>query len=322
MHDPRRPEAHQPAARLSAVRDGASDRAGSRDFDLVTRDVAARDGIEVALVEIATPGGGAEVLSAQGPSSRPVPAANEFVSRAVRSERAMIEAFDVACDGSLGNPASGQPLTFAISSPLRASGGRSGALCVGLSGAAPPSDEDVVWVLTCYARLVSAWTAERRPAALPATKPEATGCLAYTALVQKLHREIDRCERLDLELACCFVAIERTVEQRPERVLPAVARALLTVIGSDGSFGRYGREQFVAMFPGAGSVEAEVRAGQIRAAVRDIREVPGLDAWVGVGLWKRGTGLDFLFGDADIALSAAIRKRPPHGRTARMPPPA
>lgn len=284
--------------------------AWERELGLIAQDLAAKPQVESVVLAVAGPNGAADVLSAAGDCERPVQRSHEFVSRAVRAERPMVEPIDTAKDGSLGRPSSLNEPTYAISVPVRVDGTPAAALCVGISGRRPASDADLLWVVNAYARLAAACLGERRPGApaLGAGRDEVTGCLTYAAVLHQLDLEIDRCARLDLELTCGFVGMSPSAVGRSNRSLAAIGRALRSVVAQEDSVGRYGAEQFIVVLPGT-NLEAALPLGERFArSLRAIDGGRGPDGRVGVAQWVPGTRVDRLLGDADRALGFAMRK--------------
>jgi GGDEF domain-containing protein len=290
---------------LTAV-PGGPDRDTVLALSLIAQDLSAKPRVATALVAAAGTNGVAEVLATASPDAAPLQRTHDFVSRAVRAERPMAEPLDPAQDRSLGGSAVAGSPTYAISAPLVVPGLGPGALCAGVSAPEGEPDANLVWVLHAYARMASSMLGERqRHAAALAARDDVTRCLTYAAVLHRLDAELDRCRRLDLELACCFVGLQAGAHRYSDRDLAAAGRAIRTVVSEGDGVGRYGHEQFIVVLPGTDRDAGLLVAELIIAALR--RELDGLDGRVGVAQWIPGTGADRLLGDADQALSAAKR---------------
>ena len=79
----------------------------------------------------------------------------------------------------------------------------------------------------------------------------------------------------------------------------------MDAVGGDGTVGRYGGERFVLILPGVRQQAAEALTEQVVAQLARVDR--GHLASFGVAQWVRGTGAERLMGDADHALSAALR---------------
>jgi GGDEF domain-containing protein len=292
--------------RLVAVEGGFdADRDSLFELGLIARDLTAKPDVETALIAVAGPNGSAEVLAA-APGERPPQRSHDFVSRAVRADRPMIESLEPGQEPSLGTPVSGGWPAYAISAPISVSGGAPAALCAGMSGPPPGFNAPVGTLLDAYARLAAFSLRERRRLAtrLAAGRDDLTGCLTYAAVLHRLHRELARCRRLDLELTCCFVGLQPAAGGHLDGRLEAAARAIRTVIAGDDAIGRFGRDQFIVLLPGTG-VDAGVLLGELMLERLRTNERDQLDARVGVAQWIRGTRADRLLGDASHSLTGA-----------------
>jgi GGDEF domain-containing protein len=285
-----------------------------RDVDLITRDLAGKPGVVSALVAATGSNGGATVLSAAGAFGRSEPRAFDFVSRAVRAQRQMVETLDPIQDWSFGGPTPFEKAMFAVSFPVGASQRRSVALCAAVSGPWPGSDPQVLEMVKSYAQLVAL-----RPAPLSggrfsrADRDPATGCLSYVGLVESLRREIDRCGRLQLTLTTAFVDVHRVTRGPVPHSLAEVGRALRETVGAAGTVGRYGGERFVLVFPEASIEVAPDLTEEVEMALAGVDL--DLGACFGWAEWVPGTGVECLLGEADIALTTAMRYQPQAERT-------
>lgn len=283
-------------------------------LDHVTEALAALPDVETALVAVRGPDGAIRVLSLAGRTRRASSAFRAFVARAVASERPLQDALDSA-------PAA---IGHALSAPVGAAGGTPAALCVGLGGALRAPSAELEQVVDSCARLAARWLRDAQRSSTPAAvgqRDERTGCLTYAALLQHVHHEIDRCERLDLDLACCFIDPGHLGDDR--RLMADTADALHSVVGTRGTVGRYGRWRFVAVLPGTDADAARRLAGSMRTALRGASRADWLEAAVGVAPWVRGTGVDRLLGDADSEMNkarlASSRRLAPSGSAGHAP---
>jgi GGDEF domain-containing protein len=136
---------------------------------------------------------------------------------------------------------------------------------------------------------------ERR--ALP-QRDELTGCLNYAALIETLNWELDRCRSLGLDLSCCVIAMAGCSDS--DRRLTAASIALHMVAEDDATIGSPGRDEFVALLPGADADAAHLQAKRMCAAIRGIDN--RLDPCARVAVAHPGTDAEGLLGPAHSAL--------------------
>jgi diguanylate cyclase (GGDEF)-like protein len=244
-----------------------------------------------------------------------------FVGRALATERPAFETLHRDRDASLIDAGSA-PLTHALAVPIQAYG-ETGArvLVAGLS--APPEDLTwMLWVADSYAALLG--LVDRHPDALfgalePSRRDGLTGCLTYESVLAELIREINRSDRADLPLSCCFIDLDgfkrvndRYGHVRGNEVLADVGRALRASVRSCDTVGRYGGDEFVVILPQTGEAAAALLAERLRSAIGGGHAGwfdETLGASIGVAQWAPGlTGLELL-GRADAALFTAKGKR-------------
>ena len=99
-----------------------------------------------------------------------------------------------------------------------------------------------------------------------------THCLNYTAIRHELDREIHRAERHQLSLSCCFLDLDdfKLVNERHghlygSHLLAEVATAIGSAIRSEDTLGRYGGDEFVAIFPETDDAAATGLAERVRS---------------------------------------------------------
>ena len=274
---------------------------------LVTRDLAAREEVDVALVAVGAPGG-IGVLAMSPHDVAVPPDVLELAGQAASSGQIRIDAGELL-DGRLGT---------IVSAPLRLPRGAVGALCTRLEGPPPAPGADIVWLTDSYARLVSLGLGGNGVVGglLAASHDDAlTGCVSYPTLIVELTREVERCRRWDQQLACFFCRVDghRSADERvglahSDRVLAEVGHALRQLTRASDTVGRFGADEFVILSPGSGPAEAAALAERIRAAIRDVPVLgaPGaLDVRLGYAQWHTGLGPAGLIGEADAALREA-----------------
>lgn len=296
-------QAH-PAAADAQVRaiEARSLRAATLELDVITSDLAGRPGVKLALVGADAPGGAIQVVSAAGSGGEADPRLRAFMVRAVESGNGIIEAF----------AASPGDIALAVGAPVQVACGARAALCAGLTAPLPEAAGHVERI-DAYARLASRWLGEtQRSGPLDRVRrADPSGCLTYAALLQDLQRQIDRCERQQLDLTCCFVDLAGRRENHRQRLLGDAAAALRTATEPSAVIGRYGRWRFVVGLPGVNIDLAYVLADLMRAAIRTSVPPRGLNPAVGIAAWRPGSGLDRLLADADAALANARRPSGP-----------
>jgi diguanylate cyclase (GGDEF)-like protein len=274
-------------------------RTASVVLDHITAALANRPGVETAVMATAGPGGRVEILSAAGPHIREAPRPPDFVARAIAAGRPLVE----ACEAS---------------APLVLGDGPAAALCVTFRGPWPAAGEGVLWVLESYARLASlTLTGDGLVGSLLAAvrRDQLTGCVNYATLLEELNREVERCRRHDLTLACCFLDLDRYKAVNDHlghdygnRVLARVGVVLRETVRAADTVGRYGGDEFVVLLPGSDGQAAARLAERMRAAIRmiPVAGVPdGLDVSTGIAEWHRESGPDRLLGESDAALRSA-----------------
>lgn len=271
---------------------------------LITRDLAGRDEVALALVAIGAPGGVG--IIAMTPQDAHVPGnVLELAAAAGATGRVRIDSAELE-GGTLGT---------IVSAPLRLPGGALGALCAELPGPPPAPGAAISWLIDSYARLASlSLSGDGFVGGLLASahNDALTGCVNYPTLVLELTREVERCRRQDVELACCFCELighrqaARYGPAHGDRVLAEVGQALRQATRASDTVGRFGSHEFVVLSPGTGEREAAILAERIRLAVRELPVlglVGGLDVFVGAAQWRPGVGPAGLIGAAEAALS-------------------
>ncbi len=301
---------HQPGVRLKRrVQARATTLTASLpELDLITRDLVAKPGVGCAVIAAAGSNGAAVVLSHGRPGDRPAPGPREFVSRAVRAQRALREPIDPVREPSLEDPAGGGHILYGVSAPIAVPHGLAVALCAGLVTEPQGAASDLLRVVDSYARLASLWLSQREGSTrLLSGEDKLTGCLAHAAFLDKLNHEIGCAERQGLDLVCCFVMVENLGNPAAGADLAAIGEALRGAIGDGESVGRYGRSQFIVVLPGTRHANG-LRAAQRMCASIGAIDGGGFEASIGTAAWQRGTGADRLLGDADRALTAVRDK--------------
>jgi diguanylate cyclase (GGDEF)-like protein len=260
------------------------------------------------------------VLSAWGEAMTlddlPASLTGGFVGRAFGFERAALE--PLWSEDSLSSAAAGEMgLRYAAGVGIRSATGLTGSLCAAFPG--PPNGDHttVLQAVESHGRLASLCLDE--PDLLQGLLASAqldglTHCLNYTAIRHELDREIRRAERHRLSLSCCFLDLDdfKMVNERHghlygSHLLAEVAAAIGAAIRSEDTLGRYGGDEFVAIFPETGEAAAVRLAERVRSAISEgvTDTLDGrVEASIGVAEWSRGVSAEDLLHAADQALSA------------------
>lgn len=201
--------------------------------------------------------------------------------------------------------------------PVRAHGGRQGALCLGFNRPLGRDRDLLLWLVQSYAQLAALCVHDDTVlAALRAAdrRDSLTGCLTDAAIRYELAREISRAARHRTPVSCCFIDLDRFKEVNTKyghlhgsRVLSDVAGILRASLRASDSLGRFGGDEFIAVLPATGEAAAADLAARLRSAIRSA--VPSgrgdpLDASIGVAQWQPGSSTEELLDAADIALRA------------------
>jgi diguanylate cyclase (GGDEF)-like protein len=296
---------------------GASDESATLDtlstagLDLIVRGFAHTVGATAGLMAVSDKAGElVRVLSAWGEAMAlddlPASLTGGFVGRAFGFERAVLE--PLWSEDGLSSAAAGEMgLTYAAGVGIRTATGLTGSLCAAFAGP-PPGD---------YARLLDEVESHGRLASLCLDEPGLlegllasaqldglTHCLNYTAIRHELDREIRRAERHRLSLSCCFLDLDnfKQVNERHghlygSHLLAEVAKAIGSAIRTEDTLGRYGGDEFVAIFPATGDPAAVGLAERVRSAISEgvTDTLDGhVEASIGVAEWsprslRRGT---------------------------------
>ncbi len=291
-------------------------------LDLIVRGFAHTVGATAGLMAVSDKAGElVRVLSAWGDAMAlddlPASLTGGFVGRAFNFERAVLEPlwFD---DGLSSGAAGGLNVTYAAGVGIRSATGLTGALCAAFPGPPPGDHAALLDAVESHGRLASLCLDE--PGLLDGLLASAqldglTHCLNYTAIRHELDREIRRAERHQLSLSCCFLDLDdfKLVNERHghlygSHLLAEVAKAIGSAIRSEDRLGRYGGDEFVAIFPETDDAAATGLAERVRAAVSesvtDTLDGP-VDASIGVAEWSPGVTAEDLLHAADQALSTA-----------------
>jgi diguanylate cyclase (GGDEF)-like protein len=208
-------------------------------------------------------------------------------------------------------------LAYAVGVGIR-SAGLTGALCAAFPDPPLGDHATLLQAVESHGRLASLCLDE--PGLLEGLLASAqldglTHCLNYTAIRHELDREIRRAERHQLSLSCCFLDLDdfKLVNERHghlygSHLLAEVAKAIGSAVRSEDRLGRYGGDEFVAIFPETDNTDAIGLAERVRRAVseRVTDTLDGrVDASIGVAEWSPGVTADDLLGAADRALGTA-----------------
>jgi GGDEF domain-containing protein len=281
---------------------------GPREFHLITQDLATKAAVTSAVIAVAGANGTADVLSTAGTFGGSSPRPSDFVSRAVRAGRSMIEPLDPVEDWSFGGPAAVGHRLFAVSVPVRPFDSRPAALCAAVAGPRPGSDSKTMWLIEAYAQLASLWPSGSSGGRFHRPSPDrSTGCMSYHGLIHELNRELERCRQTDLDLCCAFVHLNLPANGHTRRFPAQIGRALIDTVGDRGRVGRYGGERFVLILPETRREDATLITEEVLAALAAVEQ--GLTASYGVAEWIPGTGAERLLGDADRASTTAPPQR-------------
>ena len=323
------PGASAPMTRLADAR--AQREGDQRDLDrhsveLLIRNIAEILSSEVVLYCRPDAEGAPEVISSWGvgPGYEPPtrPDTGGLVGRALGVKRAALRPLHPTYDAALITGGGGQ-LTHAIVAPVQLASATAGALVAVYSR--PPPDVGV-----------TLWAAESCAAMLALSLPHAgpvytllwassldtlTGCLNYAGTRYELDREINRSSRDGSGFSVCFVDLDNFKRVNDEQghlrgneVLARVARGLHECVRSFDTLGRFGGDEFIAIFPNTTETDAHELAARMRATVASsavsTREAP-LTASVGVAQWQAGETIDHLLTRADEALLRAKAHKAP-----------
>ncbi len=285
-------------------------RVGREELNLISRDLRGRTGVEAVLIVVSDAVDTLEVLSLVDADD--VAGLEAFAGRAVRHPAPLTEILDDAGTNGAGLPPLG------LSSPLHLSGDTVGALCAAVADPSAEGHDELSWLLDTYGRLASMSLQGRGMLGgllARARYDRLTGCLNYASLLEELNREIDRARRQGLDLACCFVDLDRYKQVNDRfghthgnHVLAAVGRTLRRAVRNVDTVGRYGGDEFVVVLPGTSAEAALVLAERIRCTISAIPipgQPEGIGASVGVAQWRDATGVETFLGDADRALTEA-----------------
>lgn len=298
----------KPDASLGDAPDGDGD-----DLAWLARDLGVRADADYAVLALREQTGSRfEITSAWGaPSGSPSPLGpgeDEFIAAVSNAAHPLLTP---TRDGSLRE---------AAGAPVRAFGGRNGALRLGFTNSLEHerSRELILWLLESYARLAALCVHDESVlAALRAAerRDTLTGFLTDAAVRYELSREISRAARHRVHLSCCFIDLDRFkgVNTRyghlqGSRVLANIAAALRASLRASDSLGRFGGDEFVAVLPStdersAGELADRLREGIVSALPNGVDDPP--DASGGVAQWQPGSSAEELLEAADVALRTA-----------------
>jgi diguanylate cyclase (GGDEF)-like protein len=299
----------------------AVDQVSRRKLDLLIRDFARLVNSEVALLcQLGSKGQPPAVISSWGLGTTHDetvrPREGGFVGRAHSLPRAALEPLHPLLDSTLVH-ATCPPLSHAAAAPVRLPTGVAGRLIAGF--VSPPEDQtQTLWTAETYAALIALCL--QHPGALDgllatARRDGLTGCLTYDATRHELDREINRSVRGDLQLSICFIDLDgfKRVNDdhghlRGNETLARVGQILRDEIRSCDTIGRYGGDEFIAIFPETTETDARALAERMRSqltvtAISSLQRP--LSASIGVAEWTPGTASEALLAAADRALLAA-----------------
>ncbi len=143
-----------------------------------------------------------------------------------------------------------------------------------------------------------------------------TGCLNHGAMVAQLEREVARAQRGSGQLTCVMLDLDdfKCVNERcghpvGDRILSAVARAMLEECRTYDSCCRYGGDEFMVILPDTGIADAVRTAERLRAAVARSgvdhdEKTLSVAATAGVADWQVGETAAQLIQRVDQALIA------------------
>ena len=294
----------------------------SAGLGLIVRDLARALGAELALLAMPDETREhVEVLASWGAvaSNDGLPtrlAADGFVGRALRFERAAVEPTDSG--DSLGPTRSGADITHALGVPVSPLVGPAGVLLAAFSSSPSRDSTTTLWLAESYARLASLCVQDRGAldGLLSGGRLDGlTGCLTQTAFLQEARREVARCERHARPLSCSFIDLDnfKRVNDRyghlhGSRVLANIATVVRAAIRREDTLGRYGGDEFVVLLPDTDEAAALELSERLRSTIaRTMINLPHdpIDASIGVAQWRPGSPVNALLSAADEALLAA-----------------
>jgi diguanylate cyclase (GGDEF)-like protein len=234
------------------------------------------------------------------------PGTDTAIERALASGK-----FEAQLDASTSQPRAIAVPVVDVSRPIA-------ALAASFAASSDLSLERLRWILESYAR-VAALSLEADPmlsAVLGSSDYDPlTGCLAYVRLIEVLDIEIERAKRLNLDLSCCFIDLDRFKAVNDERghlagnvVLRAVGQALRESARRYDSVGRFGGDEFVVVLPETAAGAAGAVAGRLELTISDeIARATGLEMEVSIGIapWQPGQSAAQLLDAADRSLGTA-----------------
>jgi diguanylate cyclase (GGDEF)-like protein len=284
-------------------------------FDVLTRCFADAVGADTAAL-LTRQGGKTHVLSdwaAEGHELSVAWTGETLLGRTFTAESPLLEyaaSQDPAADGNR--------TIVAVAGPVHSHRDVLGALYAGFSPPSSANHSEVIWATESYARLAAlSMTEDVTIAAVLGSVgfDVLTGCLSYGGLIEVLKSEIQRSDRNQHRLSCCFIDLDGFKHVNDQqghlegnRVLAAVGAALRETARAYDAVGRFGGDEFVVVLPETGARAGTVVAQRFRAAARgalaESTAVP-LDVSVGVVEWNGTGAAQELLEAADQALRDA-----------------
>jgi diguanylate cyclase (GGDEF)-like protein len=295
------------------------------EFDVLTCDVARCMGAQSVLLFACEGTALTRVVSAWGTSERDRIAGTQVLQRAfaggvLRRGRGAAGRLEPRAD-TPGRDGRGD-ITHAIAAPVATLRGPRGVLLAGYSGGLPTDRERQLWVIERYCGLAALCMHDHDVLGgllTSASRDPLTGCLNYAGTLRVLDAEIKRSMRYAFDVSCAFIDLDgldavsdRHGHLHADAVLVAAAAAMRAGVRASDTVGRYGGDEFVAIFPQTREADALRLARRLQTRIRTatlaLRSEP-IDASIGVAQWKDPESVEQLLRHADGALLAARRAR-------------
>jgi diguanylate cyclase (GGDEF)-like protein len=294
-------------------------------FDALTRDVGRCMGAQSVLLFACEDTAVTHVLSAWGNAADDHPTGRHALQRAfagavLRRGRGAAGRLEPRADGTAADR--NGHITHAVAAPVRTRAGYGGALLAGYRGGLPVDRELQLWVIERYCALAGLCLHDNDvlDGLLASTARDAlTSCLNYAGTLRVLAAEAKRSARYGFEMSCAFIHLDGVGDvddalgrAHANRVLVAASTEMRAGVRASDTIGRYGSDEFIAIFPQTSEADALRLARRmqtrIRTATLGLRDQP-VHASIGVAQWTHGAGVEALLREADRALLIAKHER-------------
>ena len=196
-----------------------------------------------------------------------------------------------------------------------------GVLLAGYCGGLPADRGLQLWIIERYCALAGLCLHDPGvlDGLLASTSRDAlTSCLNYAGTLRVLDAEVKRSARYGFDVSCAFIDLDGVEDPDDEhghvhanKVLVAAATGMRAGVRASDTVGRYGSDEFIAVFPQTSEADALRLARRVQTRIRTetlaLRKTP-VDASIGVAQWTQGAGIEELLRSADGALRIAKRE--------------